>query len=252
MMMLNPFLTRRSAAVLVLLGVLLSACAPATAQPTPTAAPSQTSAPSATPAATLTLTPSATSTATATLTPTLTETPLPSPTLAAAFDAAKPIELTSGVGGWKLSFQVPHLTQAYNAIVAGIQFKCSYDAKYADRLFCFGLSRPPLDQTITLAFLDPDSGKVVYQSKTMFVSATLPTPIPEGYSYDNCAERGTNVTCETECRIAPDGSPCIVSTCFDACGPYFSVNTCPEGVSEWKGLCSDEQLQEQKARNNIP
>ena len=179
-------------------------------------------------------------------------TPSPSPTLPAAFDAAKPIELASGVGGWKLSFQVPNLDRAYNVIAAGIQFKCSYDAKYPERLFCFGLSRPPLDQTITLAFLDADTNQVVYQSKTIFVSANLPTPVPEGYSYDNCAERGTNVTCESECRIAPDGNPCVVSTCYDACGPYFSVNTCPDGVTEWKGLCSDEQWLEQKARLNIP
>ncbi len=237
------------AALTVLLG-LLAACTPATPSPTATAAPSNTPAPSAT--ATITLTASATATATMTSTPTFTLTPSPSPTLPAAFDAAQPIELASGVGGWKLSFKVPNLTQAYNVVAAGIQFRCTYIAQYAEKLFCFGLSRPPLDQEITIAFLDPNTNQAVYQAKTMFLSVMLPTPVPEGYSTTNCAERGTNVTCESECRIDPDGNPCVVSTCYDACGPYFSVNTCPDGVTVWPGMCSEEQWQEQKARHNIP
>jgi hypothetical protein len=160
--------------------------------------------------------------------------------------------LASGVGGWKLSFKVPNLTQVYDVIAAGIPYKCNFLEEYPEKLFCFGLSRPPLDQTISLAFIDPTTNQAVFQEETVFISAMLPTPVPEGYSQYDCAERGTNVTCESECRIAPDGSPCVVSTCYDACGPYFSVNTCPDGVAEWKGMCSDEQWAEQKARLNIP
>jgi hypothetical protein len=229
---------------------LLAACSPATPSPTLTPLPTDTPQPS--PTATITPTATQTDTPTATPTATPTFTPSPSPTPAVAFDQAQPFELSSGVGGWRLNFKIPNLDRAYDAIVAGIDFGCTYESQYPDRLFCFGLSRPPLDQTITLAFLDPDTRQVVYQTKTVFASVNLPTPVPEGYSSTDCSERGQNVTCETECRIAPDDSPCIVSTCYDACGPYFSVDTCPKGVTVWKGLCSDEQWQDQKARNNIP
>jgi hypothetical protein len=146
---------------------------------------------------------------------------------------------------------IPNLTQAYDVIAAGIDFNCSFDALYSDRLFCYGLARPPLDQSITLAFLDQATRQVVYQSKTVFASAALPTPVPQGFNQYDCPERGTNVTCETECRVAPDGSPCLVSTCFDACGPYYSVDSCPGGVSSWN-MCSDAQLADLKARYNIP
>jgi len=248
----RSILRRSEVAAMGLLLVLLAACAPAAPLPTATPLPSDTPMPSATATVTPSATATATETATLTETPTLTDTPSPSPTLAAAFDQARPFELASGVGGWKLSLQVPNLTQAYNVIAAGIQFSCSYLEQYADRLFCYGLARPPLDQTITLAFIDPDTNQVVYQAQTVFLSANLPTPVPEGYTDTNCPERGTNVTCESECRIAPDGNPCVVSTCYDACGRYFSVDTCPSGVTEWKGLCSDAQWQEQKERLNIP
>ncbi|HCE18338.1 MAG TPA: hypothetical protein DEQ80_10805 [Anaerolinea thermolimosa] len=230
--------------------ILLTACAPALPSPTPTPVPSETPLPTAT--ATVTQTPSLTPTVTSTSTPTLTLTPSLTPTPETAFDQARPIELTSGVGGWRLTFAIPHLNRAVNVIAAGIRFNCAFDAQYPDRLFCYGLSKPPLDQKITLAFLDADTGKVLYQSETVFASAALPTPVPKGYSNTNCAERGQKVTCETECRVDPStGIPCIVSSCFDACGPYYSVDSCPAGVSVWN-ICSAEQWEEMKAKFNIP
>lgn len=242
---------RLSVFLLLAPALLLAACSPAA--PSPTAAP--TLAPSSTPAPTQTA--SSTPTATASLTPTVTFTasptftPQPSPTPLAAFDQAKAIALASGVGGWKLTLSVPNLAQVYDVIAAGIEFNCSFDAQYIGLLFCYGLARPPLDQTITLAFLDQTTRTVVFQMQTVFASAALPTPVPSGYSAYDCPDRGKNVTCETECRVAPDGTPCMVSSCFDACGPYFSVDSCPAGVSTWS-MCSDAQLADLKARYNIP
>ncbi len=236
-------------AVLILLAAL-AACAPAEAAPTATPIPSETPAPAA--SATNTPTVSPTASATRTPRPTDTLTPSPSPTPLAAFDQAKPIQLASGVGGWNLTFVVPNLNKAVNVIAAGIQFNCAYDERYPERLFCYGLSRPPLDQTITLAFLDTESGRVLYQSQTVFASAAFPTAVPVGNPETNCPQRGQNVTCETECRVDPSTNiPCIVSTCYDACGHYFSVDSCPGGVSVWN-VCSDAQWQELKTRFNIP
>lgn len=236
--------------IAALLILLASACNPATPSLTATALPTDTPAPSATP--TETATPTQTATVPPTLTPTLTLTPTPSPTPQAAFDQAKPLQLTSGLGGWSLTLQVPNLTKVVNVIAAGIKFNCAYDEQYPERLFCYGLAKPPLDQAITLAFLDADSGALLYQFQTVFASTALPTPAPVGNSDTSCPQRGQNVTCETECRVNPSTDiPCIVSSCFDACGHYFSVDTCPSGVSEWR-ISSDEQCRAMKDQFSIP
>ncbi len=234
--------------LLVLTMLVVSACTPPAPAATPTPVSTDTPQPSATatPTATLTLTPTVTATLTQTPTSTLTPTPAPS------FEQAKVIELRyQAVGGYQITMVVPAVNAPYNVILGGINFKCSFDEKYPDRLFCFGLAKPPMDQTITLAFLHPDTGKVMYQGKIVLDSRALPTPVPSGYSQYDCPDRGKNVTCEIECRIAPDGVPCMVATCFDACGPYYSVHTCPEDVSQWN-MCNDELLREMKSRYNIP
>ena len=66
------------------------------------------------------------------------------------------------------------------------------------------------------------------RTRLVIPTALLVPPTPVGWAGNNCPQRGQNVSCETECRIAPDGNPCIVATCTDACGPYFSVHTCPD------------------------
>ncbi len=233
--------------LLMLVMVMLSACASPAPTATPPPLPTDTPQPSATstPTATLTLTPTTTATPTLTLTPTLTSTPTPS------FEQAKVIDLRFGVGGYQMVVVVPSLHDQYNLILGGIKFTCAVDEKAPERLFCFGLARPPLDQSLTLAFLHPETGKVVYQGKIILDSRALPTPVPSGYKQYDCPDRGKNVVCEMECRIAPDGNPCVVATCFDACGPYYSVHTCPENVSQWT-LCDDNLWREMKSRYNIP
>jgi hypothetical protein len=83
-------------------------------------------------------------------------------------------------------------------------------------------------------------------------SLTLPTALPEGYADTNCPDRGKNISCETECRIDPNGSPCIVATCTDACGLYRSVQSCPENMTLPSPICSPEQAAAAKAKYGIP
>ena len=51
-----------------------------------------------------------------------------------------------------------------------------------------------------------------------------------------CPLRGENLTCETEYR--KDSGHCYVgSTCYDACGWFYSVDTIPFGVNEFSAPC---------------
>jgi hypothetical protein len=169
----------------------------------------------------------------------------------AAFDQAKVIGLTNSVGGIQLTVTIPNLIVAYNMILGGNKYSCTVDARYPGKLFCWGLAQPPFDTELTIAFLDVQSGSVVYQAKTVLARAAFPTPVPAGYSWSNCPDRGKNVSCETECRIDPNGNPCLVSSCFDACGPYFSVDTCPKNLQNWTA-CDASVAAQMKAKYNIP
>jgi hypothetical protein len=241
-------LIRRLTFLLTLL--LMVACAPGTPAsmpaPSATAAPSQTPAPSVT--ATLTAAPSATPTRTATATVSASATA----TAVAALDQAEVIRINDGIGGIGLVLKIPNLSSVYNLILGGIRFDCTLDAKYPDWLFCWGLKRPPLDIPLQQAFLDPQSGKVVNIRQVVLSSLTLPTALPEGYADTNCPDRGKNISCETECRIDPNGSPCIVATCTDACGLYRSVQSCPENMTLPSPICSPEQAAAAKAKYGIP
>lgn len=236
-----------------LLLAVLAGCSAATPAPTQTPLPTSTTVPSATPVPSATDTPMPSETPTpvdtATLTPTLP--PSLTPTLMAAFDQAQVTGMTNKVGGVQLVVTVPNLTVAYDMILGGNKYSCSVDAKYPGKLFCWGLAQPPFDTTLTIAFLDVQSGSVVFQTKTVLARAAFPTPVPVGYAWDNCPERGTKVSCETECRVEPNGDVCVVSSCFDACGPYFSVDTCPKDLTTW-GACDASVTAKMKAKLNIP
>ena len=213
-----------------------------TALPTPTEPP--------------TAAPTLTSTFYATITSTFisTDTSAPTPSLTPTVDLSKAqvIELTNGFGGIRLIFKIKGLNVPYNVIMAGIKFSCTITDKYPDYLTCYGLSRPPLDQNITEAFLDPQTGQVVYQAKIYLSSASLPTQIPAGYADTNCPNRGKNVSCESECRITPNNGPCMVATCTDDCGLYFSVQSCPSDMQLPSPLCNPDQWKQMKAKYGIP
>ena len=249
----------RTAALLILAGMavfLLGSCAPsAAAVSTPTAAPSQTVPATATPtvAPTATPQPSATALPSMTWTPTLAPslTPSPTPTTLPGLDHAKVTQISNQAGGILVTVTVPNLTSVYNIVLAGAKYSCSLNAKYPDRLFCYGLAQPPYNKTVNLSFLDPTSEQVVLEIKTYLAEADFPAPGKETNNSANCAQKGQNQSCEIECRLDPDGNPCIVASCFDACGQTLSIQTCDSNTENISN-CSDEQLQEIKKRYNLP
>lgn len=238
---------------LILLALMgLSACAPAAAaEPTAVLAPAtETSAPADTLAPTL---PPPTQTALPSLTATFTETALPTVTLTPSADyAAIEIKgLTNNANGVDVVAVIPGISGAYDLQLGGIPYACATDAGYPDRLFCKGLSKPALDTDISVVLTASADSQVVYSGRITIPSGMFATQVPDYYTDNYCAQRGQNVSCETECRIAPDGNPCIVATCVDACGAYFAVDSCPYMEMNFSS-CSAEQWQQMKARYSIP
>lgn len=236
---------------LFLITLLLSACVPAaTATPLP---PSATPLPVAT--ETATALPSATATQTqqpsATATQTQTASPSASPTPAAAFNQASVLSITNSVGGFQITLKVPGIQGKYDLQMGDNRYACAGDPAVPDRLFCTGLNAPPKDTDLSIVFRLPGTQTVMYSGRLTIPSLALATAMPKGYAETWCADRGTNVRCETECRIAPDGNPCIVATCTDACGPYFAVHTCPDMDLNFAS-CSPEQWAQLKALYSIP
>jgi hypothetical protein len=170
----------------------------------------------------------------------------------ADLERAEIINLLDGVGGISVVVKIPHLSVAYDLILAGARYDCHLEEAYPDWLLCWGLARPPLDAPINQAFLDKETGSVVMERKVVLSSAVLPTALPEGYPQTNCPDRGKNISCETECRIDSDGNPCIVATCTDACGLYRSVHSCPADMKLPAVVCSPDQWKEAKAKYGIP
>lgn len=243
---------------LIVFGMLAAACQEipaspaATAQPSPLPAGSQDSNPAATllpvnaptqqPTATATLKPSVTPSPTATAT----ATPI------ANFDRLQVISVDNNPFGSMVHLALPGIRQPLTMKLDGKLYNCRVDEKYPDHFFCQGLSRPALDTTLKLVFIDPVSQVEIYAGSLFILEAWVIPPTPVGYLHTSCAERGKNVSCETECRIAPDGSPCIVSTCTDACGPYFAVHSCPDDMPLPSPSCSEEQWVAMKKKYQIP
>jgi hypothetical protein len=155
------------------------------------------------------------------------------------------------LGGWMVYMNLPGVNRDLKLILGGSEYACTFDSLYPDRLFCQGLSKPVYDQALGIAFADAQTGEQLYQSTLLIPSALLVPPTPVGWAGNDCPQRGQNVSCETECRIAPDGNPCIVATCTDACGPYFSVHTCPDMSMDFNS-CNPEQWAALKKLYQIP
>jgi hypothetical protein len=226
--------------------------ATSTALPAPKTGITPLNSPTEPPTAAPTLTSTLYTTITSTFVATDTSVPTASPSPTVDLTKAQVIDLSNGYGGIRMILKIKGINVPYNMIMAGIKFSCTINEKYPDYLTCFGLSRPPLDQPVTEAFLDPQTGQVVYQTKIILSSSSLPTQIPKGYPNTNCPDRGKNISCETECRIAPDGNPCIVATCTDACGLYFSVQSCPADMKLPSPLCNPDQWAQMKKKYGIP
>lgn len=213
----------------ILLVVVVPACS-AIAQPTPT--------PTLEPPTAMVVLPSETPKPTFTLAPTDTSTTIPSATLpppptttftpAANYAQFKLQAVSKESYGMLLGFQIPGLTAPLITKVNTMLFKCTMEARYPERMFCAGPALP-MDRNLDVLFYTSEGGAPVYSGNLIIASKIFVTPIPAGANTsNNCPERGTNVNCETEHRTDNAGQPCVVSTCVDACGYYYSVNTCPD------------------------
>uniref|UniRef100_A0A7C4KGY4 Uncharacterized protein n=1 Tax=Anaerolinea thermolimosa TaxID=229919 RepID=A0A7C4KGY4_9CHLR len=243
--------------IFALLMLLLAACQ--AVQPEPSA----TSPSAISPTGEILPTPSATATIpfeptwTPSVTPVLTFTPgaspspAPSTTPEVQFERLRVLALDNRVGGWMLTLDLPGVQGAMRLSLGGQSYSCVNDPAYPDRLFCQGLARPAYDAPLKLVLQDEASGEILYETTMTIPSALVLPPTPAGWGHNTCADRGKNVSCETECRIAPDGNPCIVATCTDACGPYFSVHTCPDMSLDFRS-CSPEQWAALKKLYQIP
>lgn len=222
---------KKSLFIVLMISFLLSACQAATPvlpsatpAPLPTKAPatateapkpSATAAPTATllPTATLTLAPSATATQTLTPTP--------------AFAGFRILYSDYQKFGLLMVFSIPGMKDPYNLTVNNVKYNCTLQEKLPGQLFCMGPDFPH-NRKVDLAFFAPNQTQPAY--KTEYVIAPIKTPTPEGYippGNSDCPVRGIGASCETENRPATwPGGPCIVSTCVDICGYWYSIDTC--------------------------
>lgn len=182
------------------------------------------------PSPTLPPIPTATITETVTIAPSLTLLPTYTVTVGPDFALLKVKSVSVTSSGLLLRLYLPGVNQAYPIRVEGRPYDCVLDKKYPDYLFCHG----PMFKTgeyIPLEVLSINGGDLLFTTYFAVSKEALYTATPVGTNRTWCPLRGTNVTCETENRTNELGNPCIVSTCFDACGYYYSINTCPDTPS---------------------
>jgi hypothetical protein len=212
----------------VLFALFLSACAsvaPAVATPTATLPapsdtgtplPSSTRLPSATPQPSATPTPSASPS----LTPSLTSTPSPT----SAFIGFQIQASEYRYDGLSIYFVIPGVTQAYRLEVNGQPYTCQVKADLPNRMYCNGPYHPA-GQSVMLSFYTQDGAAPVFEVAYVVNPSMTATIDPSTLTLANCPVRGINPKCETEHRVADNGA-CIVSTCVDSCGYWYSVDTC--------------------------
>ena len=214
--------------------------------------------PTVTPTAASTETPTLTATFTATVqpsetpTPTASQTPEPTATPGPDFSMVKVIGVTQNVNGVLLVIQFPNIQQAYALTLDNVNYVCSLAGDVPDRLFCNGLKKPSADKEIPVKLTDPNTNTVVFESTWTISSAYIPTDVPIGDANTWCPDRGKDVKCEYECRLDDSGTACMIASCYDACGYYFSVDSCPAGLEAPFTACDGETLEQMKARYNIP
>ncbi len=216
----------------LILAIALAGCAAATPAPTATAvatavAPTETPIPpAATPLPpTATQVPTEAPTATATPLPTLTATITNTPTPTVDFTKFKLTAVTQKhLIAMSLIFTIPGLKTAVQVKVGGSSFYCQVDPKFPNKLFCNG---PDLvvDTELPVRFIDSDGTTVLYKGVIYIPQSILGPKLPDNIDWGLCPLRNTNVTCETENRLWWN-PPCVVSTCYDACGYFYSIDTC--------------------------
>ena len=202
----------------------------------PTLLPTQTETirPSLTPVPSSTASPQATRTisVTSTLTETITATPRP------IFAGFQVDFVNYAYYGMQFAFTIPGIKLNYRLLANGTAFKCNLYDKYPNKLYCTGPAIKP-NTEVQLSFL-PMTGSETPVFETNYKMGSMITPTIDiktlqASNPTDCPQHGVNVRCETEYR-KNNGSCCVVATCVDACGYYFSVDTCPRGM-EMQGIC---------------
>jgi len=204
----------------------------ATAAEAGTTTPNPTVVPTATMTATPTMTPTATLTSTPTVTQTPTSTPTMTPTPFKGFESASFNGVEYNGNTVYLIFSVPDVTQAYMLNIEGQHLHCSPSQRYADVLVCEGQDYIPSYGTLACDFYTIDTANLLYSGSYYHAVPATPVPPPPPWivmwdgAYD-CPQRGENVSCETEWRFVGD-IPCMISSCFDNCGHYYSIDNCSQ------------------------
>lgn len=158
-------------------------------------------------------------------TPTSTATQTMIPTSAALFDQIQILGGYYNEGNSIIYLSFPRVDKNYKFKMDQHEYDCMIDEEYKDRVNCYG--RFLDNQKSKSAFVqiyDPTSLQLVFE-KNIYIPMTIPTPTPVGEASTWCPLRGQNVTCETEWRTEND-EICVVMSCFDACGYYYSEHTC--------------------------
>jgi hypothetical protein len=207
-----------------LLAVMLCSLILAACKPAPTPEPTQIPLPTETkvlPTATNTAAP----TATITIAPTATVTVQPT----ADLSGISVLGAGPSNGFYLINFLKPGIDKEYIVQTdSGLPFSCKIYPEYPDRLICYG---PMMSwgERVKFNFIDPDTTQTVYS-----LDYTLPDhdwgfaeqQIFWCVNPDACPERGQKKTCETEWRKNSKGKPCMIGTCFDACGFCTGIDTC--------------------------
>jgi hypothetical protein len=229
----------RNLSCLFLMGLLLSACAGAA----PTAIATQAEPPTAVPVDTLPSVPTFTLTSTSTCTvspapsatftlpppPTVTESPVPLPDFANARVIVSEVRQPERTN-MLLGLDIPGLNGVYNLDINStsgmIRFVCQTDLQRPERLWCEGPKLKFAGNEANISFYQVGAKDPVYQGVYLMLIVDA-TPMPVGDPDTWCPDRGKNVYCESEWRFNAKGEKCLISSCTDACGYYYSTD-CPD------------------------
>lgn len=211
----------------LLLGFVLSACSPGMITVTPplvqpSLISSSTPRPDPTPPPQITST--QTGTPTIPLPPSVTPTKSVTPTQAPDFSGFQVQFVEYKDFGMVIGFIIPGVTTPYKLTVNKQIYSCLIKPGIANHLYCSGVIIPE-GTKVRLEFFEIGDETEIFQTNYIVSLPKTPTPDYFKLTKPDCPVRGINARCETENRIAENGS-CIVSTCVDSCGYWYSIDTC--------------------------
>ena len=160
-----------------------------------------------------------------TLSPSQTPTITIMPTESIQFDKVRIFGLEDRGDYSLVILEFPVLDHVLGLQINNKPYSCVLDEKLANKLLCSGTPLR-IKENVNVKFFDKDMvfENLLYEGN-LYVPEPYKTPMPLGDPRTWCPLRGTDVFCETEHRVE-NGEECWVSSCFDACGYYYSYHTC--------------------------